>query len=271
MAITTAMKNPDDLNCIHICRGYSRDHRPDLNQVVLQLMTENQAGIPLFMAPASGNLNDKTCFIEIIKQHLACFKAALNNRYLVADAALYVAETLQSLDKQKQLFISRVPLNIKAAKELVNNAPSMPLEPVEGHEDYYSAEVLSCYGEVEQRWAMYLNEKRSLSEQKSLTKRMYKKSLKEASNLEKLGKKVFLCREDALQAFALWQKQCKYCQSETEPVIISKPCYQKKGRPLPDSDPDHMEYYVQAACFVACENGENALPHWVALYWALMT
>ncbi|MFK0571271.1 IS1634 family transposase, partial [Endozoicomonas sp.] len=216
-------ENPDDLNCIHICPGYSRDHRPDLNQVVLQLITESQAGIPVFMAPASGNINDKTCFQEIIKQHLACFKAALNNRYLVADSALYVAETLRSLDEQKQLFISRVPLNIKDAKALVRKAPSMSLKPVESHEDYYSAEVSSCYGEVKQRWVLFRNEKRRLGEQKALTKRMQKKSLKEANNLEKLGKKGFLCQEDALKAFALWQKQCEYCQSEVEPEIISKP------------------------------------------------
>lgn len=31
---------------ITITKGYSRDHRPDLNQVVLQLICENQAGIP---------------------------------------------------------------------------------------------------------------------------------------------------------------------------------------------------------------------------------
>ncbi len=49
-------EDPDDLHCIQICKGYSRDHRPDLNQVVLQLMTENEAGIPVFMAPASGNI-----------------------------------------------------------------------------------------------------------------------------------------------------------------------------------------------------------------------
>ena len=85
-------ENPDDFDCIHIYPGYSRDHRPDLNQVVLQLMTENQAGIPVFMVPASGNINDKTCFKEIIKNHPGCFKAALNARHLVADSALYVAE-----------------------------------------------------------------------------------------------------------------------------------------------------------------------------------
>src|SRR5881409_2093480 len=36
---------------IHIMQGYSRDHRPDLNQVVVQLIADNQAGIPLWMEP----------------------------------------------------------------------------------------------------------------------------------------------------------------------------------------------------------------------------
>src|SRR4029434_8846238 len=32
---------------IHITRGYSRDQRPDLNQVRLDLIVEHQAGIPV--------------------------------------------------------------------------------------------------------------------------------------------------------------------------------------------------------------------------------
>ncbi len=135
---------------------------------------------------------------------MSCFKAALNNRYLVADSALYTTDTLQSLHLQKQLLISRVPLNIKAAKELVNKAPSMPLTPVERHEGYDSTEVTSNHGEVEQRWAMYRNERCGQSEQKALTKRMRAKSLKEAKGLEMLSKKAFRCREDALKAFTSW-------------------------------------------------------------------
>ncbi|MBO9497020.1 IS1634 family transposase [Thalassotalea sp. G20_0] len=189
---------------------------------------------------------------------MSCFKAAFNSRYLVADAAMYVAETLQLPDEQKQLFISRVPLNINDAKELVGKAPAMSLEPVEGYEDYYSTEVPSCYGEVQQRWFLFLNKKRRLSEQKTLTRKMQKQSLKEARDLEKLGKKVFLCRDDALKAFTLWQKQSKLCQSATELEVTGKPCYLGKGRPSTDSKPDHFEYFVQAECFVPCERRENA-------------
>ena len=47
---------------IRITKGYSRDHRPDLNQVVLQLICERQAGIPLMMETLSANNSDKTSF-----------------------------------------------------------------------------------------------------------------------------------------------------------------------------------------------------------------
>jgi len=48
----------DVIHPIHITKSYSRDHRPDLNQVVLNLICENQSGIPVYMKPASGNIND---------------------------------------------------------------------------------------------------------------------------------------------------------------------------------------------------------------------
>jgi transposase len=44
-----------DAPVIHMTRGYSRDHRPDLNQVMVELMVEPHAGIPLLMKPLSGN------------------------------------------------------------------------------------------------------------------------------------------------------------------------------------------------------------------------
>ena len=39
---------------IYITPGYSRDHRPDLNQVVVQLIADNQASIPVWMEPLNG-------------------------------------------------------------------------------------------------------------------------------------------------------------------------------------------------------------------------
>ncbi|MCE1905788.1 IS1634 family transposase, partial [Enterobacter hormaechei] len=77
----------DDTKCIALVPGYSRDHRPELNQVVLELICENQAGIPVYMQAMSGNTNDAKAFAQTIKTHIQCLKAAQNSRYFVADAA----------------------------------------------------------------------------------------------------------------------------------------------------------------------------------------
>jgi transposase len=44
---------PDE-HVMHITRGDRRDQRPDLNQVMLDLIVEHQAGIPVLMKPLSG-------------------------------------------------------------------------------------------------------------------------------------------------------------------------------------------------------------------------
>jgi hypothetical protein len=46
-------KNEDAYTAIQLVRGYSRNHRPELNQVVLNLITENKAGIPVYMQAAT--------------------------------------------------------------------------------------------------------------------------------------------------------------------------------------------------------------------------
>jgi transposase len=56
---------------MHSTRGYSRDHRPDLNQVMLELMVEPQAGIPVLMQPLSGHSRDVKAFGPVIKEYIA--------------------------------------------------------------------------------------------------------------------------------------------------------------------------------------------------------
>jgi transposase len=78
---------PED-QLIHIIPGYSRDHRPDLNQVMLELIVEQRAGIPLLMKPLRGKTNDQVEFGRIITEHVQQLRAAHPLTYLVADSAL---------------------------------------------------------------------------------------------------------------------------------------------------------------------------------------
>ena len=95
---------------IKLVQGYSRDHRPDLNQAVLQLITSNQGNLPLYMQAADGNTSDKTAFSEIIGKNVESFRKAIENKYFVGDSALYTPNSLQAFETNKSFFVTRVPM-----------------------------------------------------------------------------------------------------------------------------------------------------------------
>jgi len=54
---------------ITITYGYSKDHRPDLKQVVVQLITSYKSALPVWFEALSGNSNDKKTFTETVKAY----------------------------------------------------------------------------------------------------------------------------------------------------------------------------------------------------------
>ncbi|HBE49968.1 MAG TPA: IS1634 family transposase, partial [Cyanobacteria bacterium UBA11369] len=76
---------------ITITYGYSRDHRPDLKQFILDIICSGDGDIPLFLRVGSGNEADSAVFGRILKE----FKQQLNlDNLMVADSALYTATNL---------------------------------------------------------------------------------------------------------------------------------------------------------------------------------
>jgi transposase len=76
--------------------GYSKDHRPDLKQVVLSLTTTGHAGFPVWMEALDGNSSDKTSFHETISK-VKAFQKQLqeSSKFIwVADSALYTVDKL---------------------------------------------------------------------------------------------------------------------------------------------------------------------------------
>jgi hypothetical protein len=55
-----------DAHGMHLTRGDRRDHRPDLHHVLLDLMVEHQAGIPLLRPPLRGNTSEARDFGQVI-------------------------------------------------------------------------------------------------------------------------------------------------------------------------------------------------------------
>ena len=61
--------DPDEpeIEAIEVTYGYSKDHRPDLKQVVLQLITTHRSSLPIWLEVLSGNSNDRKTFAASVK------------------------------------------------------------------------------------------------------------------------------------------------------------------------------------------------------------
>ena len=231
-----------DTKAIRLTKGYSRDHRPDLNQVILNLITENQAGIPVYMQACSGNTNDSEGFKKIVKSHLSSLKAAQRSRYLVADAALYVAETIRALQEQGQLYITRVPQKLLEAKNLIKNQNQLLLEPF--CEGYSGAWVDSNYGGVAQKWLFIRSAQATKRERHTLHKNILKSTEQSMKSFNKLCRQTFACNQDAEKALAQWLKEQDYVQI-FDIKIIESVVYKGRGRPKHDSQ-GQKSYQVTA-------------------------
>ena len=243
-----------DEHSIKLTRGYSRDHRPDLNQVVLNLITENQAGIPVYMQAANGNTNDSEGFKKIVKSHVSSLKAAQKSRYFIADAALYSAETISALDIQNQLFITRVPQKLKEAKAIIATINDIKFEALDN--GYSGAWFESDYGDVKQRWLLVRSEQANKRERHLLNKRLFNNSMASHKSFKKLCKQRFACPIDAQTQLSAWQSSQEMVELVNEKVI-KHPIYTQKGRPKKDQEPDNYEYSIQAELICSISKQEK--------------
>ena len=244
-----------ELAHIHIAKGYSRDHRPELNQVILNLICENQSGIPIYMKPASGNSNDMEGFKQIVKAHIGSLKAAQASRYLVADAALYVKETIEDLDAQGQLFITRVPQTLKEAKALIKQAPSLQFTYISP--GYEGVNYDSEYGGVEQKWLLIRSEQAYKREQHNLNKRMLKAGEVARKDFKQLCQQRFACAQDAQRAVIKWKSKQTVCDVNAN--VLEVPVYKGVGRPKLGQLPERVEYQITGALCTPLVSRKTAL------------
>ena len=237
----------EDSRVIHLTKGYSRDHRPDLNQVVLNLITENRAGIPLHMESLSGNSNDRSSFRQTIEQHIDGLNQTYELEYLIMDSAGYSEEIIGLLG-EKQKWICRVPETLKRCRELVAS-PDPAWKPLQPGYRYVPHQV--TYAGVRQRWLLIYSEAARTRELKTLKKAHLKKSEQEHKALDRLCRQAFGCEQDAINAYDRFAAKCKTLSLQRLPCH-KKPCYPGVGRPAQDASPDHIEYYlqVQVACSI---------------------
>ena len=112
---------PDsDEQALTITHGYSKDHRSDLKQAVLELMVSQDGGVPLLSKSWDGNASDTQIFQERATALMATFKRSPTPRYLVADSKLYNEDNAANLSQLG--FITRIPNTLKLVAQVSGQA-----------------------------------------------------------------------------------------------------------------------------------------------------
>jgi len=233
-----------DTERITVTYGHSKAKRPDLKQVVQELVTSQDGGIPFMTKTWSGNASDTIILRERAKALIEEFSKS-GNRYLVADSKLYAEETAVTLNKIN--YITRVPSTIKLEQTFISKALEASTLWTTFDDGYKLQEFsVDLYGIENQRWIVVYSKQARERSEKTLKKEILKEKERIKKELFHLQAKRFSCESDAKKALKLLLKTWKYHQASDEKIMAIKQ-YAKRGRPSADaSQEQECEWQITA-------------------------
>ena len=235
---------------IRVCRGYSRDHRPDLKQFLMTLVCAADGGVPLWLQVASGNEHDSQQFAKVMQ----AFKDQWTSDGLfVMDAAFYTEPNLKQVGTLG--WLTRVPLTLKAAQALVQCDVTTLVEVPCDLDDYRMWEVEQTYGGVAQRWILVESQTRKADAtlwQAELEKRERRLN----RQLKQLTQQVFACKPDALDALMRFQDGLEV-HSLTQVSVETVRAKRAPGRPAKSAEPTPIQGYRLQATLTRTDTAED--------------
>ena len=220
--------------------GYSKAHRPDLKQAVINLATSGKAGFPVWMEAHSGNASDQTVLKKAtkrMKEFCAQLKGAPDFIY-VADSAGYSGFLKHG---SSMPWLTRVPERIKNVKNLVSQPEdNFAWEKVD--DNYKICCLYTESGGVRQRWLMVHSSHAEKRERKTLERNIEKENSLFEKEFKRLGRQSFECTSDAKKAAEALIKKLKYHHAET--IIKTQQQHIGKGRPKKGQAPEIIGYTI---------------------------
>ncbi len=230
-----------DEQAITITRGYSKDHRPDLKQAVLELMLSQDGGIPLLSKSWDGNTSDIEVFEERARELMATLKNSPMPRYLVADSKLYHEDNAANLKSLQ--FITRIPSTLKLTGQVIRQALEMDLWQRLDEQTCYQSLALCHFG-MEQRWLVVQSQSAMERAEATVSKAQKRESEAIDKALFHLQARRFESPSQAHEAFEALGKKWRYHQVASYELIEHKR-YAKKGRPTADTPIKASEWQIQ--------------------------
>jgi transposase len=202
--------------------GYSRDHRPDLKQLLFGL-TVTAEGVPVWGHVTDGNRSDTIehrFHITQLRQHLP----DLGEPLLVADSKFFAGETLALAGAHQFRFVTLVPQTVSLRQELVESPElrelpllwEQPGRRTGQSERLHGASLVCPYrrkaetGEVhELAWRFLVVESTQLAKAKAprLTAAQQTERAMLTTLQQRWQRRAFACEADARQAAILCQRE----------------------------------------------------------------
>ena len=260
-----------DENTIEIKHGHSKDHRPDLKQLVHELVVSQDGGVPLMMKSWDGNASDNTIFMERTRFLVDALKCSDWTGCLVADSKLYHAKNAEHL--KLLTFVTRIPGSIQEEVKTIQEALAKDSWIQLDSSNKYYTRTLTHYG-IEQRWIVV----HSQSAESRAIKRINKLIVREEEKIAKFQKRMknsdFECEVDAEAAVQQWSEAIIY-HNIYDIRIEKKAHFPGKGRRKKDAEPDRYtielefsfnldeakkaEAISQGSCYVVGSNVDESL------------
>ncbi len=253
----TAVANAEDAedaeapSLIEVTYGYSRDHRADLKQWMLALVTSGE-GVPQFLQPLDGNASDKRALLEAVQaltQQLQ--ESGETASVYVADSGLYSAENMTQLNAAGVRWVSRVPETATVAQALVQERLDTPEDGEEGWRHsadgtrhWWSRPQLDL-PQGPERWIVVRTQEGEERARATVQRQAQRDQEAWEKRLWHLGNQPFACAPDAEAALA------KTCQRlppwfVVAATVVAQEGYAARGRPRKDAAPRPQAWQIQA-------------------------
>jgi transposase len=231
-----------DAHTIAVTYGYSRDHREDLKQWMLALITSGE-GVPHFLKPLNGNASDKASLPHVVgdlTRHLR--ESGETAGVYVADSGLYSEANLRALNAAEVAWVSRVPETSTVAQAVVREEPASWQQSEEGQLWWWSRTHELPHGR--EGWLVIRSREGEQRARATLQRQAAREQVRWEKRMWHLGNRNFACEADAQAAFERDSRPAPSWLRATARVVVV-PKYGRVGRPRPQTAPLAQEWHVQ--------------------------
>jgi len=242
-SLTGAYVPETDAQAIAITYGYSKDHRPDLKQAVLELMVAQDGGVPLMSQSWDGNVSDTVVFKARCEALLTQFAASETPRYLIADAKLYTAAN--ALNLARLPFITRIPETFTVTQQVIEQAWAWgEWQPLDETVKYQRVEL--CHYGMAQRWLVVSSQDAWQRAEHTLAKAQAKESAQVQQQLFHLQAQRFPSESEARAALDAIAQRWRYHQLAQVSLTPHRQ-YARKGRPTKQTPCKAIQWQLHAS------------------------